>query len=79
MRVNNPAITPSTSAPGIPMKVQATVNTTPTMIISTIANGTADPIAPGDPFYFQIASGFSTSVVNGIEQQKTEDMAALSA
>jgi hypothetical protein len=33
---------------------------------ATIANGTADPIAPGDPFYFQIASGFGASVANGI-------------
>lgn len=34
--------------------------------LSTIANGTLDPIAPGDPMYFQIASGFGTSVANGI-------------
>ena len=33
---------------------------------TTIANGTADPIAPGDPFYFQIASGFASSVANGV-------------
>lgn len=33
---------------------------------TTIANGTTDPIAPGDPFYFQIASGFGTSVANGV-------------
>lgn len=33
---------------------------------TTIANGTADPIAPGDPFYFQIASGFGASVANGV-------------
>jgi hypothetical protein len=33
---------------------------------ATIANGTIDPIAPGDPLYFQIASGFSTSVSNGV-------------
>ena len=33
---------------------------------STIANGTATPIAPGDPLYFQISSGFGTSVANGI-------------
>ncbi len=33
---------------------------------STINNGTADPIAPGDPFYFQIASGFGASVANGV-------------
>lgn len=32
----------------------------------TIANGTADPIAPGDPFYFQIASGFAGSVAAGV-------------
>ncbi|MFO0977996.1 MAG: Ig-like domain-containing protein [Planctomycetaceae bacterium] len=32
----------------------------------TIANGTADPIAPGDPFYFQIASGFAGSVATGV-------------
>lgn len=33
---------------------------------ATIANGTADPIAPGDPLYFQISSGFATSVANGV-------------
>lgn len=34
--------------------------------LTTIANGTLDPIAPGDPLYFQIASGFGTSVANGV-------------
>lgn len=34
--------------------------------IATIANGTTDPIAPGDPLYFQIASGFGASVASGI-------------
>jgi uncharacterized protein (DUF2141 family) len=34
--------------------------------LTTIANGTLDPIAPGDPFYFQISSGFGASVANGI-------------
>ncbi|MBX7105635.1 MAG: MBG domain-containing protein [Gemmataceae bacterium] len=33
---------------------------------TTIANGTATPIAPGDPLYFQIASGFASSVANGV-------------
>lgn len=33
---------------------------------NTIANGTADPIAPGDPLYFQIASGFASSVADGV-------------
>ncbi len=33
---------------------------------ATIANGTADPIAPGDPLYFQIASGFAGSVAAGV-------------
>ncbi len=33
---------------------------------TTIANGTLDPIAPGDPFYFQISSGFATSVASGV-------------
>ena len=32
----------------------------------TIANGTPDAVAPGDPFYFQISSGFASSVANGI-------------
>ena len=32
----------------------------------TIANGTANPIAPGDPFYFQISSGFGASVANSV-------------
>lgn len=34
--------------------------------LATIPNGTLDPIAPGDPFYFQISSGFGASVANGI-------------
>lgn len=34
--------------------------------VLTIPNGTLDPISPGDPLYFQIASGFSGSVANGI-------------
>lgn len=33
---------------------------------TTIANGTASPIAPGDPLYFQIASGFAGSVADGV-------------
>lgn len=33
---------------------------------ATIANGTADPIAPGDPLYFQISSGFAGSVAAGV-------------
>lgn len=33
---------------------------------TTIDNGTADPIAPGDPFYFQITTGFAASVANGV-------------
>ena len=32
----------------------------------TIANGTTDAIAPGDPFYFQIGSGFGTTVADGV-------------
>ncbi len=32
----------------------------------TIDNGTTDPIAPGDPLYFQIATGFASSVANGV-------------
>jgi len=32
----------------------------------TIDNGTADPIAPGDPLYFQISSGFAGSVTAGV-------------
>ena len=32
----------------------------------TIPNGTPDAIAPGDPFYFQISSGFGASVANGV-------------
>ncbi|HRK31238.1 MAG TPA: SdrD B-like domain-containing protein, partial [Tepidisphaeraceae bacterium] len=34
--------------------------------LTTIPNGTVDPIAPGDPLYFQIASGFGSSVANGV-------------
>src|SRR6185369_10836409 len=33
---------------------------------AAIPNGTAAPINPGDPFYFQIASGFGASVANGV-------------
>ncbi|MBS0260837.1 MAG: cadherin domain-containing protein [Planctomycetes bacterium] len=33
---------------------------------ATIDNGTADPIAPNDPLYFQIASGFASSVSSGV-------------
>lgn len=33
---------------------------------TTIANGTTDPIAPGDPLYFQISSGFAGSVADGV-------------
>ncbi|NUQ64040.1 MAG: cadherin-like domain-containing protein [Pirellulales bacterium] len=33
---------------------------------ATIDNGTPDPIAPGDPFYFQISSGFGASVASGV-------------
>jgi len=33
---------------------------------ATIPNGTLDPIAPGDPLYFEIATGFGNSVANGI-------------
>jgi hypothetical protein len=34
--------------------------------LMTIPNGTTDPIAPGDPLYFQISSGFGASVANGV-------------
>ncbi len=43
-------------------KLTGSINTTTT----TISNGTTDPIAPGDPLYFQIASGFGASVANGV-------------
>ena len=33
---------------------------------TTISNGTTDPIAPGDPFYFQIGTGFGTTVADGV-------------
>ena len=33
---------------------------------SSIPNGTANPIDPGDPLYFQIASGFGISVADGV-------------
>ncbi|MFO0949050.1 MAG: SdrD B-like domain-containing protein [Planctomycetota bacterium] len=33
---------------------------------STIANGTIDAVAPGDPFYFLISSGFGGTVASGI-------------
>ena len=32
-----------------------------------IPNGTGSPIAPGDPLYFQISSGFATSVADGVK------------
>lgn len=34
--------------------------------LTTISNGTTDPIAPGDPLYFQISTGFGATVANGI-------------
>ncbi|HND53284.1 MAG TPA: Ig-like domain-containing protein, partial [Pirellulaceae bacterium] len=33
---------------------------------ATIDNGTADPIAPGDPLYFQIGAGFGATVADGV-------------
>ena len=33
---------------------------------ATIPNGTLDPIAPGDPLYFEISTGFGTSVADGV-------------
>lgn len=33
---------------------------------SVIPNGTPDPIAPGDPLYFQIGAGFGSTVADGI-------------
>jgi len=33
---------------------------------STIPNGTATPIGPGDPLYFQIGTGFGGTVANGV-------------
>ena len=44
-------------------KLTGAINRTTT----TIANGTVDPIAPGDPLYFQISSGFATSVADGVK------------
>ena len=33
---------------------------------ASIPNGTGTPIAPGDPLYFQISSGFGTTVADGV-------------
>lgn len=33
---------------------------------STILNGTSDPVAPGDPFYFQISPDFAGTVSSGV-------------
>ncbi len=33
---------------------------------TTISNGTADAIAPGDPLYFQIGAGFGSTVADGV-------------
>ena len=33
---------------------------------TSIPNGTGAPIAPGDPLYFQISSGFGTTVADGV-------------
>jgi Ca2+-binding RTX toxin-like protein len=52
---------PRSSLSGI-AKLTGAVNNS----VDTIANGTATPISPGDPFYFQISSGFGPSVANGI-------------
>jgi hypothetical protein len=43
-------------------KLTGAINTS----LTTIPNGTLDPIAPGDPFYFEISAGFGASVANGI-------------
>lgn len=32
----------------------------------SIPNGTPDPVDPGDPFYFQITTGFGTTVADGV-------------
>jgi hypothetical protein len=48
------------------LEALATVTGATNHSLTTIPNGTLDPIAPGDPFYFQISSGFGASVANGI-------------
>ncbi len=56
-----PTVDPRQQLESISKLTGATNRTT-----TTIANGTTDPIAPGDPLYFQIATGFATSVANGV-------------
>ncbi|MDB5318904.1 MAG: Cna B-type [Phycisphaerales bacterium] len=48
------------------LEALATITGATNQSLTTIPNGTLDPIAPGDPFYFQISSGFGASVANGI-------------
>lgn len=58
---SDPALAPRSSLEGI-SKLTGAVNRS----ISTIANGTPDAIAPGDPLYFQISSGFGATVADGV-------------
>ncbi len=57
----DPNIAPRQGLESLAKLTGAVNNTT-----ATIPNGTLDPIAPGDPFYFQISSGFGSTVASGI-------------
>lgn len=54
----------ATQDPRIGLEAFATLTGATNQTAATIANGTADPIAPGDPFYFKIGSGGDPLVGN---------------
>ncbi|MBI1309703.1 tandem-95 repeat protein [bacterium] len=54
----------ATQDPRIGLEALATLTGATNQTTTTIANGTADPIAPGDPFYFKIGSGGDPLVGN---------------
>lgn len=56
----------STLDPRQGLEAIATLTGSTNQTAFTIDNGTPDAIAPGDPLYFQIASGFGPSVANGV-------------
>ncbi|MCA9167999.1 MAG: tandem-95 repeat protein, partial [Planctomycetales bacterium] len=53
-------------APRSSLEALATLTGAVNQSANTIPNGTLDEIAPGDPLYFQISTGFGTTVAQGI-------------
>ncbi|MCA9249009.1 MAG: cadherin-like domain-containing protein, partial [Planctomycetales bacterium] len=56
----------ATTAPRQTLEALAKLTGAVNQTISSVDNGTADPIDPGDPFYFKIATDFGPTVANGI-------------